>query len=168
MLANLATKPDIAIVNLQDAPQFADACASWSYGEWGCHIGKRSLAEVMTRYRDTAQNNDKLPQTWVAVWNGKPVGMISLKDDDHPHHTDLSPWVASVFVHPFFRGYGVSTRLLDTVAEAAKRRGESKIYLYTSTSEAMYAKNGWRKVRNVWDPAGLNGENDVLMEKELA
>lgn len=167
MLANLQTRPEIALVNLQDAPQFADACAAWSYGEWGCHIQKRSLADVIARYRNTAQKGSQLPQTWVAVWDGKPVGMISLKDDDHPHHTDLTPWVASVFVHPFFRGYGLSSRLLDAACDGARAMGYKHIYLYTSTSEALYAKNGWQKIRNVWDPAGLNGDNDILMQKEL-
>ena len=167
MLANLASKAEIEIVNLQDAPQFADACAAWSYGEWGSHIQKRSLNDVIQRYRDTAKPGTTLPQTWVAVWEGKPAGMVSLKDEDHPHHTDIAPWIASVFVHPYFRGCGLSNRLLDAACAGAKALGHKRIYLYTGTAEALYAKNGFRFVRNVWDPAGLNGDADILMEKDL-
>jgi N-acetylglutamate synthase-like GNAT family acetyltransferase len=158
----------IEIVNLQAVPHLADTCAAWSFGEWGCLFGTRTLEDVITRYRGSARAANALPMTFIALVNGKPAGMASLKADDHPDCTDLTPWLASVYVHPMFRGQGLSAPLLDAVEQAARDKGFKEYYLFTGTAEALYAKSGWQTVKRVRDPSGLSaGLADTLMKKEL-
>lgn len=162
-------QPAFKIIPLKDMPQFADACAAWSYGEWSSQVSGRRLDSVIDRYRRTAQNDNQLPMTWVAVSDNRPAGMISLKNEDHPVRTDLYPWLASVFVHPEYRGRGLARALIETAtAQARDVFNVTKIYLFTHTAPDLYEKCGFNRIGIVADPAGIRPEGDILMMKELA
>jgi N-acetylglutamate synthase-like GNAT family acetyltransferase len=155
------------IISLRERPEFADDCAAWSYGEWATQYHMRTLAETLERYRKTASGNE-LPQTWLAVADDKAAGMISLKINDHPDFPELSPWLASLFVHPYHRGQGIAEQLIKRCETEAKQiYGFTKMYLFTPNSAALYARLGWQKVRMIRDPMGIKAEGDVLMMKEL-
>ncbi len=160
---------DFTIVPLSEKPEFADCCAAWSFGEWGSQTIDAGIDRTIRRYRDTAGRTGGLPATWVAVVNDHPAGMASLKADDHPDETVLSPWFASLFVHPLYRGMGLARTLLSHVeTEAKKTFGYSRLYLYTGNAVSLYELQGWKKMRNVRDPMGIMPDGDVLMYKELA
>jgi len=123
----------------------------------------------MARYRASAAVGDKeLPATWIAAANGRPAGMASLKSQDHEDITDLTPWFASLYVHPHYRGAGIGGALLDHVESEAKNRfGFDQIYLFTSKAADFYESRGWSVLRAVRDPMGIMEDGDVLMYKEL-
>ena len=111
---------------------------------------------------------DGLPQTWIAVMDGKPAGMVRLKADDHPDRIDLSPWLGTLFVHPYYRNKGLGRTLVQTVCgEAREIFGFKSLYLYTPDAENFYMQMGWRKIGMVRDPLGICTEGDTLMQIDL-
>ncbi|MEZ5918629.1 MAG: GNAT family N-acetyltransferase [Alphaproteobacteria bacterium] len=145
-----------AIHALSDKPQYTDICAAWSFAEWGCHNQNSSLEDALNGYRAAASNSHDLPQTWILLDEGQPAGTISLRESDHPDHQDLSPWIASFFVHPHFRGRGHSSRLLQHAEQKVLSMAFKKAYLYTPDAEGLYQKHNWNTVERVRDPSGLH------------
>ena len=155
------------IVGLHDYPAIAPLCATWSYEEWGRHVGDRSLAQVITSYEGYAENHDSLPQTWINLVEGKPTGMVSLRlRGSHPDVQNFSPWLASLFVYPAFRGIGIGKRLCSFVVQEAGRYGYRKVYLFTGAAKDFYLRLGWKQIGTVTDPMKLLLEGDALMEIE--
>jgi GNAT superfamily N-acetyltransferase len=58
-------------------------------------------------------------------------------------HSDLSPWLASLYVDPGFRGQGVARRFVAAIEDHARRRGVARLHLYTVDAEDLYRKCGW-------------------------
>lgn len=47
---------------------------------------------------------------------------------------------------PDHRGKGIGSLLIAAVVQEANKLGFSSLFLFTQTSEALYAKRGWQKV----------------------
>ncbi|MBI1326664.1 MAG: GNAT family N-acetyltransferase [Alphaproteobacteria bacterium] len=160
------------ITNLRDCPDlFRNVCAAWSYGEWSSQAVDTqtyTLQQALERYNNTASEGNPLMQTWMAVASGKPAGMISFKNNDHPDRPDIYPWLASLFVHPKYRQKGIATLLIKTVETEAIRQGFKEIFLFTSTQAGLYEKHGYKHMARIRDLCGINPEGDHLMRKELA
>lgn len=60
--------------------------------------------------------------------------------------TELSPWLAGVFVGEKFRGQGIASKLVERVFVEAKELGYNKIYLHTETAASLYEKLGCKKI----------------------
>jgi GNAT superfamily N-acetyltransferase len=107
-----------------------------------------------------------VPLTLLAFADYDLVGGVSLIEHDLPHRGDLadkSPWVAGAYVIPARRNSGIGTMLLTRVAEEATRLGIERIYLYTSSAEALYLRLGWRL-----EPESLcEGETLAIMSLAL-
>lgn len=159
---------NFTIVPLSLNPGFADACAAWSYGQWGCQ-SNQSLMEKIERYRNSASNGrGELPLTWVAISNDRPAGMISLKDKDHPDYTDLPLWLGSLFVHPEYRGQGMAHAMIETLeAETLKIYGAGTLHLFTANAAKLYETHGFRHVAKIRSFNGLHPDGNFLMKKDL-
>ncbi|WP_087720497.1 GNAT family N-acetyltransferase [Salinicola salarius] len=132
----------VTISSLVDRPDFIDACAAWTYGQWG--VGStRTLESTLERFRQAASDS-VMPLTFVAHVNDRPIGMASLFEDDCELRPDLRPWLAAVFVHPDHRANGVAGLLIQAVEQAARRLGEEMIYLTTTDSQNLYTSHGWQ------------------------
>ncbi|MGB4057594.1 MAG: GNAT family N-acetyltransferase [Alphaproteobacteria bacterium] len=155
----------LSIAPLSERPQFVEACAAWAYGEWGCHKKDSSLQKCMNRYIQAAKgDNTRLPQTWAGTIGEKMAGMISLTPEDHPERIDLTPWIASFFIHPEFRGKGFSYAFLDAAERGGTTMGYKTLYLYTPTAQDLYKKAGWETFEQRFDPTGLH-PHVYLMKK---
>ena len=92
---------------------------------------------------------DRLPQTFVAIDEGVPVGMYQLSmSDDLFGRPDIYPWLINVYVGEEFRGRQICRKLMETVSQKAKEAGLSEIYLYTH-HVGLYEKFGWKLVEKV-------------------
>jgi ribosomal protein S18 acetylase RimI-like enzyme len=96
---------------------------------------------------------------WVA---GEPVtGLIELVEAGDSLH------VANVAVHPSAQGTGLGRRLLEFAEEQARRRGLTRLDLYTNEvmteNQAIYARLGYRETARRPE----NGYRRVYMEKDL-
>lgn len=151
----------LTISPLAACPDMIDVCAAWCYGEWGCHYGG-TLSGYIDHFTATAKED----RTWVGTIDGKVVGMISLLRDDHPDIKDLTPWMASFYIHGDFRGKGLAPLFIRRAEEEAAKRGDKIIYLYTPHGKGLYEKHGWETFDYARDPAGLC-EQVTLMRKTL-
>ena len=159
---------NFSILPLYKRPEFAEVCAAWSFGEWGCQIKNgRGLLEIFSDYKDSIKDN-QLPLTWVAIHKTKnPIGMVRLKKNDHADKPDLTPWLGTLFVHPKFRGQGVASALCKHAEKTAKDMGYAQIYLFTGSSEDMYRKRGYTVIEYVEDSMGFQLKGEPLMMKTL-
>lgn len=159
---------ELSIISLRERPDLAGTCAAWSFGQWDCLKKARQLKSTIERYERTATaSNEELPQTWVGLVNDKTMGMISLKVDDHPDRKDLTPWIASFFIHPDFRGNRYSYPMMNRAEAESKTLGFKTLYLYTPDQENLYQKMGWNTFGQESDPTGVH-KHVVLMKKELS
>jgi N-acetylglutamate synthase-like GNAT family acetyltransferase len=92
------------------------------------------------------------------------VATASLVHADLDARPDLSPWLASLFVDPPFRGRGHSIRLVRVVEAAARAAGIGTLWLYTAHAEGLYRRLGWLAVgRSVEGKAAV-----TVMRRDLA
>ncbi|MBY2951394.1 GNAT family N-acetyltransferase [Rhizobium leguminosarum] len=150
----------VTIEYLGRYPNFISICASWTFGQWGC---QSNGSYERTRAEFEAATNSSMPLTLVAIENALPVGMVTLADRDFEGKTHLSPWLKSLFVHPFHRKKGIATLLIERLEHEALRLGCKRLYLITEDAQLLYEKSGWRAIDHVRTPYG----EAALMEKAL-
>ncbi len=146
---------------LADYKDIISVCASWAYGQWGCQSGG-SIERAMNHFLDGA-NKKKIPITFVAIIDEKPAGMISLWESDCESRPHLSPWLASLYVHPFYRGRGIASGLVKKLEKESFNLGYKHLYLVTEDAGALYSKLGWIKTDDVKTLYG----DALIMEKNL-
>lgn len=151
----------IKIDYLENHPNMIQVCASWAFGQWGSQAGG-SYERAKARFTEGASRNG-IPLTLVALVGDKPAGMASLWANDLPERPDLSPWLASVYVHPFHRNKGIALSLVKRLEDEAKRLGHNNLYLVTEESKGLYEKNGWQEIDQVITHHGTGS----LMTKAL-
>ena len=124
-----------------------DKICEWNYNWWGIRDGK-TFEEVRCNLAHSL-NTDRLPQTFVAIINNKPVGMYQLSMcEDLESRPDIYPWVINVFVDKEYRGQNVCRELMNTVTENARKAGLNEVYLYTKHI-GLYEKFGFQFVEEV-------------------
>ena len=97
----------IKIENLAKHPEWIKVISQRYFDEWN-HLEKegREMNTLMYRIEHSLKKN-ALPQMFVAVQNGKPIGMVSLMLTDLSTRPDISPWLAYLYVLPAYRKFGV-------------------------------------------------------------
>ncbi|MDL2408290.1 GNAT family N-acetyltransferase [Rhizobium calliandrae] len=150
----------IAIEYLESCRDLISVCASWSFGQWGCQANG-SFEQVEREFE--ASTRSSIPLTLIAIEDSRPTGMISLAEYDFRGRPDLSPWLKSLYVHPFHRNKGTATLLIKKLEHEALRLGHKKLYLTTEDAEGLYIKHGWLEIDHVRTPYG----DATLMTKIL-
>jgi N-acetylglutamate synthase-like GNAT family acetyltransferase len=93
---------------------------------------------------------------WVAVFNGKIIGTVSLRDIGNDQVA-----LRKMFVNKEFRGagYQVSSKLLDTLLNWARSKKIKEIYLGTTSkflaAHRFYEKNGFCEVAPAFLPSAF-------------
>lgn len=151
----------VEITYLADHPNMISTCASWAYSQWGCQSGG-SLNRSIERFTE-GTNKEIAPITLVALVNQKPAGMISLWLNDYDKRPNLTPWLASLYVHPFYRHEHIATLLIEKLESEAQRLGYRHCYLVTEEAKNLYAKCGWEEIEQVETYYG----NASLMKKNF-
>lgn len=144
---NKSLPRDIHIKFLADVSQHIPILAQWTYDAWKQYDPTLRLENIIESLKKNL-NTDKIPLTYVAIHNGKPVGMVSLKPKIKlADYTDRPLWLGSYFVIEAYRGRGIGTQLLDSAFNKARELGYPKISLFTSNPLAAlgYEKKGWKK-----------------------
>ncbi len=149
------------IIDLADATDLVETCAAWSFGLWGCQSGG-SLSETQARFA-AAILPSREAFTFVARRGGKPAGMASLRAADFKGRPDLTPWMASVYVHPDHRQFGLAHALVHRVEDQAHALGHLRLHLISEHAETLYAELGWTTFEHVIGSFGPA----VLMAKDL-
>ena len=85
-----------------------------------------------------------MPQCFVLLRDGQPIGTASLASEDLDERPDLTPWLAGVYVIPAQRRQGYAAHLIAAMEAACRSASIPTLWLYTSTAERVYARAGWQ------------------------
>ena len=140
-----------------------DVVAGWIHGQWAHLRPDRSPAQTRARVVERL-GGALVPSLHVVEASGAPVATASLVRCDLTTRPELTPWVASVYVTPAFRGRGLATRLVEHLAGLAGRGGIRELYLHTPDRQSLYARLGWRDV----EVLSYRGETVTLMARTLS
>jgi GNAT superfamily N-acetyltransferase len=117
--------------------------AQWHHQEWG-HF--RPEKTVNWRIENLRGQTDPatIPLTFVALSELGPVGSASLVWHDMPERQELSPWLASVFVHAQQRNQGIGSTLVNRAVKEANTLNFPILYLFTFDKKHLYEHLGWK------------------------
>ncbi|MDN3520701.1 GNAT family N-acetyltransferase [Halomonas ramblicola] len=145
-----------------DSPHVA-TLAEWTHAQWGhLHPGRRLDAAIAAFRAECGTGG--VPSVFAALQGEIPVGTASLVADDMSDRRELTPWLASVYVLPEWRGRGIASRLVRRVEEEARAHGHGHFYLYTPDQQALYRRLGWRDL----EEREYRGEAVTIMRRAFA
>lgn len=133
------------ILNLNEEPGQLPVLAKWHHYEWSYLNPGESIEDRIARMQSNL-NNELIPSTFIAK-NNELLGSAALVAHDMETRLDLSPWLASVFVAPPYRGQGTGTKLVRHVMQQANLAGIKQLYLFTPDKQYFYQKLGWDVLR---------------------
>jgi GNAT superfamily N-acetyltransferase len=149
----------VRIVTLAERPDLVPVVAAWQTlafpdEETEAAALKRVSVQVAALGPD---------QVFVLLVREEPAGTASLVGQDLPARPDLTPWLASVYVAPAYRGRGHAASLVAAVEAAARAAAIRTLWLFTASEKRLYARLGWVEVGQEFDA----GEQVTLMRREL-
>ena len=150
------------IVHLSERPTYIKLIAGWLYDEWGYLRPHSSLDSAVKKIEIRVDGKD-IPSIFVAELDGKPVGTVSLVEHDLEIRPELSPWLASLYVHKDFRRQGIGSRLIIFFESFAKELNIEKVYLYTPNQQKLYTSLGWTEREEL----EYLGRKVTIMEKDI-
>lgn len=122
--------------------------AGWLHAQWG-YLHENDSVEHRVARLESRTTRGGIPVTFVAVDGETLLGSASLVDDDLETRPELTPWLASVYVAPEHRGRGVASALVRRVVDEARDSGVTRLYLWTTDQERLYARLGWVPVERM-------------------
>lgn len=150
----------IKVVNLSDYPEHLDFVAQCHYDMWDHKKSRWSLEKTKDKIRHRCETQH-LPMTFVALREDIPVGTGSLWIEDCPDRTDLSPWLACLYVPEQYRLKGVARALVFHRFSVLKELGFKEAYIWSSKKNIVVHENfGWK----LYD---ANVSTGCVMKKEL-
>ena len=100
---------------------------------------------------------------FVAIDDGKIVGMASLMQTDYYPLPEIFPYVSCIFVTEEYRGMRISENLIDFANSYAKEQGFDRTYIPTD-HVGLYEKYGYHYVHDI---VNYGGGTDRLYVKEI-
>lgn len=151
------------IAYLADHFHHIPTVAAWQYEEWG-HLNPGDSLQGRIERLGQHLGCPGIPTTLIAVENDIVMGSAGLVVNDLRSHPDLTPFMASVFVAPTYRGRGIATALVTQMKVVAQQLGFPVLYLITADQQRLYARLGWVAQRDL----EYRGEVVTLMAVTLA
>eukprot|EP00039_Didymoeca_costata_P015607 m.268711 g.268711 ORF g.268711 m.268711 type:complete len:171 (-) comp16256_c0_seq23:5688-6200(-) len=125
-------------------------------------------AQEANKTEQQEQKTNILSQTYVALKSGSLAGSCRVCQDDFDGlRPEYTPWLATLFVLPEFRGQKIGSRLVEHASKMAQLHGFEALYLWTPSkglSEDMYKKLGWVTVEETKAPHG-DSQEAIIMKK---
>lgn len=137
----------ITYAYLADHPETIPALAAIWYDDIGKPwVPNASIEKAVVDYHSHCQRTE-LPLTIVALADGKPIGMASLRENDGIREGVL-PWLGSVVVDPAHRSQGVGEGLINRIKQEAVQLGFKQLHLFALDPHIpeWYQRLGWDKV----------------------
>ncbi len=153
---------DLRVTTIRERPDLVPIVTGWLWAEWWKHHGF-SLEQTQALVAGSVSAVG-VPQAFVLLEDGLPVGTATLAASDLDERPDLTPWLAGVIVVPERRGRGHVCYLLDAFEDACRAASITVAWLYTRTAERIYRRAGWETVELVHR---VGKEPVVLMRRTL-
>ncbi len=153
---------DIILQRLRADDPNAEIVAGWTFESWGHLHPGLTLEEAIQRLKAECGQGG-VPSIFVAIQGETPVGTASLIADDMSIRREFTPWLASVFVVPEWRGQGIASALVRRIEVEAAESGIERFYLYTPDQQALYRRLGWQDEESL----EYRGENVTVMSRQL-
>lgn len=101
-------------------PEYAETVLNWIYSEFVVELEKslKKLEQIIEYFQNT--NLTSFPITLIAVAQNECVGTISIFENDLKTQNELTPWLASLYVSPYYRGQRLAVKLINRVQEIVK------------------------------------------------
>ena len=131
------------IFPLADKKEFITELAELHHAEWK-HLNPSLTLEGRAEAIAEAAGREGIPSIFIAVSGNQLVGSAALVQNDMDTKSDLTPWLAAVYVKDGFRHQGVATELITRCETEAARSNAGAWYLYTEFASRLYEKLGWR------------------------
>ncbi|CAM3674707.1 MULTISPECIES: GNAT family N-acetyltransferase [Halomonas] len=154
---------DITLQRLSADDPNIPIVARWTFGAWG-HLHPGLTLEEAIELTKAECGSAAVPSIFVAMNGELPVGTASLVADDMSIRSELTPWLASVFVVPEWRGKGIASALVQRVEAEVLESGMEHFYLYTPDQQALYRRLAWQEEETL----EYRGETVTLMSRQLA
>ena len=100
---------------------------------------------------------------FVAIVNGKIVGLVTIMKSDYYPLPEIFPWISTIFVSEKYRGNRISGKLIEFANRYAKDIGFNNTYIPTEYI-GLYEKFGYRYVKDI---VNYGNGIDRLYVKEL-
>ena len=139
---------------LKNRPEVIPTLAKWLYDEWRSYDASLTQERLIEGFHQRL-NDDRIPCAIVALKNGVPIGVVSLKeefftfpskqnDPEFAHFPKGGPWLGSLQIVSEERNKGLGTELLRIVKTIASDLGYSRLFLYTSNADntTWYCQRG--------------------------
>ena len=149
------------IINLKQQPQHIETLAAWHHKEWSHFNPHESISQRITRMQSYL-NSDFIPTTYIAT-DYELLGSAAIVANDMETQTELSPWLASVYVSEKKRNRGIGTKLVKHILRQAQTNNINKLYLLTPDQHLFYQHLGW----NVRSEELYHGTTVTVMEITL-
>jgi GNAT superfamily N-acetyltransferase len=158
----------IEVKLLQDCQETIPVLAQWIYDEWHTYDTTLTLEKAHSGFNKYL-NDDAMPFLIVALKEGRPIGMISLKALGEPEFADLldnNPWLSSFHVAPEERNKGLGQAMANILLSIAQRLGYTKVHFYTSNPDNVprYVKKG----AEVVEKRPFRGHTVTIMEMNIS
>lgn len=133
---------------LADIKSAIPVLATWHHQEW-LHLNDPDY-NLNVRIADYEQiaNANSFPAMFVAHQNMKPLGSVRLIAEDMDTHPELSPWLASLYVHQDYQRKGIGSALIKKIEHTAGKLNFKTIYLFTEDKQAIYKNLAWQVFAN--------------------
>ena len=155
-------KQKISIDHLALSPQHIRTVAQWHQAQWQ-DISPHLTTDLRVELYSSYSGLDQVPCTLLAQLNQQAAGSASLVLSDMETRPELSPWLASVYVHKDFRRQGIATELLRGCISIASSCHIKRLYLFTPDQRLFYEKRGW----TLLESCTYHGESVDIMYYEL-
>lgn len=113
--------------------------------EWICNWWEETSEYEKNRmlaYYKRSVFKNRLPQTFVALKDGKAVGTFQFGMGDTFVRPDLFPWLKHVYVIPEHRKQGCASEMMKFASERIRNSGYECFYLFTHLN-GFYERFGW-------------------------
>ena len=136
------------IAYLTDHPQHIPMLATWHHAQWG-HLNPGDTEQARVKRLRHHTGRPGIPTTLIAVEGDTLLGSASIIEKDLATHPHLTPFLASVYVAPAYRGQGIASTLVSRMIDESRQMGAAQLYLITPDQQRLYARLGWSPLEQV-------------------
>lgn len=146
------------IIDLSEQPGHIPLLAAWHHQQWRAINPGQTLQHRIEKMQ-AYLGEELVPSTFVAIQQEEVLGSAAIVEYDM-RIDGCTPWLASVYVHPQFRGRGIGSAVVRHAIGRAKAGAVEFLYLFTPDQAQFYQRLGWE----VMSKQAYHGQDVTIMK----